>query len=226
MFYFIDAADIICKYEGFSERAFPDQSTGAAPYTLGYGTQYYPDGSPVKLGHYCTEQKAFEYLQHEISCIEYDLDGLNLNIDNAMRQALISFIHSVGWKPFLYSSIIDQVEQENWVGIAEEIKCWIFDHYHTVVGNLLERRREEARLFLSNIRTETGQAGELLLDVFRNYTGSPHEIKAIKKLEEDINPYLLAEFANAFQIKQTDWINATSDESGLDYSLRIVSLEP
>lgn len=220
MFYFVNAIDIIRQYEGFNERAYADHSTGGAPYTLGYGTQYYPNGEPVKIGQYCTKEKALEYLEYEISCIEEDLDGLHLHIDNSMRQALISFIHSVGWKPFLYSSIIDQIEQENWVGVAEEIKCWIFDHYHTVIGNLLERRREEARLFLKHIYTGTQQAGELLLDAFRNYSGAPHEIEAIKKLEQDINPYLLAEFANAFQLKRPDWIDESAD---LDYSPRIVS---
>jgi len=226
MFYFVNAIDIIRKYEGFNERAYEDQSTGGAPYTIGYGTQYYPDGSPVKMGQYCTEEKALEYLQHEINCIEDDLDGLHLHIDNAMRQALISFIHSVGWKPFLYSSIIDQIEQENWAGVAEEIKCWIFDHYHTIIGNLLERRREEAHLFLSHIHTGRSNSGELLLEAFRNYSGAPHEIKAIKQLEEDINPYLLADFANAFQITQPEWINPLNDELDLDYSLRIVSSKP
>jgi GH24 family phage-related lysozyme (muramidase) len=212
MFYFVNAANIICKYEGFNENAYPDQTTGGMPFTFGYGSQYYPDGSPVKAGHCCTKKKAEEYLEHEIHCIENDLDDLNLHIDNAMRQALISFIHSVGWKPFLYSSIIDYIEQENWVGVTEEIKCWIFDQEHTVVGNLLERRREESRLFLSHIHTETHHAGEILLAAFRNYSGAPHEIQAVKKLEEDVNPYLLAEFANTFQVKQTDWIKQLEDD--------------
>ena len=211
MFYFVNAIDIIRKYEGFNESAYPDQVTGGAPFTLGYGTQFYPDGSPVKYGQYCTKEKALEYLQHEISCIKDDLDGLNLHIDNSMRQALISFIHSVGWKAFLYSSIIDQVEQQNWVGITEEIKCWIFDQDRVVVGNLLERRREESCLFLSHINPSTSQVGEILLAAFRNYSAAPHEIQAIKKLEEGINPYLLAEFANTFQIKQADWIDQTEE---------------
>jgi hypothetical protein len=182
------------------------------PYTLGHGTQFYPDGSPVKHGQYCTREKALEYLLHEISCIEEDLDDLNLHLDNSMRQALISFIHSVGWKPFLYSSIIDQVEQENWVGVTEEIKCWVFDQDRTVVGNLLERRREEARLFLNHIDAGTNQMGEILLAAFRNYSAAPCEIQAIKKLEENTNPYLLAEFANTFKIKQADWIDQTEDD--------------
>ena len=226
MFYFISAIDIIRKYEGFNESAYPDPSTGGMPFTLGYGTQFYPDGSPVKSGQYCTKEKALEYLKHEINCIEDDLDDLHLHIDNSMRQALVSFIHSIGWKPFLYSSIIDQIEQENWVGVTEEIKCWIFDQDRIVVGNLLERRREEARLFLSHIDVGLGKAGEILLAAFRNYSAAPHEIQAIKKLEEGINPYLLAEFANAFKIKQTDWIDHDEDEFDLDYSLRILSAKP
>ena len=207
MFYLVNATDIICKYEGFNESAYPDPLTGGMPYTLGYGTQFYPDGSPVKKGQYCTREKALEYLQHEISCIEDDLDDLHIHIDNSMRQALISFIHSVGWKPFLYSSIIEQIEQENWAAVTEEIKCWIFDQDHVVIGNLLERRREESRLFLSHIDTGLGKTGEILLACFRNYSAAPYEIQAINKLEEGINPYLLAEFANTFQAKQADWVD-------------------
>jgi GH24 family phage-related lysozyme (muramidase) len=212
MFHSVDAVDIICKYEGFNERAYPDPVTGEMPFVLGYGTQYYPDGTPVKAGQCCTKEKALEYVQHEITCIEDDLDNLHLHIDNSMRQALISFIHSIGWKPFLYSSIIDYVEQENWVAVTEEIKCWIFGPDHQVIGNLLERRREEARLFLNRIYTSTCHAGEILLAAFKNYSGSSNEIQAIKKLEEDINPYLLAEFANTFQIKQADWIDQSEDD--------------
>jgi len=207
MFYFIKAIDIICKYEGFNENAYPDQLTGGMPYTFGYGTQFYPDGSPVKFGQCCTRKKALEYLKHEINCIEDDLNDLHIHIDSYMRQALISFIHSVGWKPFLYSSIIEQIEQENWAAVTEEIKCWIFDQDHVVIGSLLERRREESRLFLGLVDTNFGTAGEILLACFRNYSAAPHEIQAIKKLEEGINPYLLSEFANTFQVKQADWID-------------------
>jgi lysozyme len=215
MFYFVNAIDIICKYEGFNEKAYPDPVTGDMPFVLGYGTQYYPDGSPVKAGQCCTKEKALEYVQHEIGCIEDDLDGLQLYLDNAMRQALISFIHSIGWKPFLYSSIIDYIEQENWLAVTEEIKRWIFDQDHQVIGNLLERRREEACLFLTRIYSDAYQTGGILLAAFKNYSGSSNQIQAIENLEKNTNPYLLAEFANTFNIKQTDWIDQTEDEFNL-----------
>ena len=56
------AINLICKYEGFNEKAYPDPNTNKEPYTIGYGTQYYPDGAPVKAGQKCTEEKALEYL--------------------------------------------------------------------------------------------------------------------------------------------------------------------
>ena len=84
--------------------------TGRNPYTFGYGTQFYPDGSPVKSGHCVTKQKALEYLLCEIHLIEEELDKLKLYIDQAMKNALVSFFHSLGWVSFLYSTVIDDLE--------------------------------------------------------------------------------------------------------------------
>ena len=56
------AVNLIRKYEGYSEKAYPDPITGEEPYTIGFGTQFYPDGSPVKRGQCCTREKALEYL--------------------------------------------------------------------------------------------------------------------------------------------------------------------
>ena len=57
---FNPAVEIICKYQGFNDRAYPDPETGGAPYSIGYGTQCYPDGTPVVAGQMCTKQKALE----------------------------------------------------------------------------------------------------------------------------------------------------------------------
>jgi lysozyme len=193
------AINIIKKYEGYNEKAYPDPSTGGAPYTLGYGTQYYPDGSPVKQGHRCTQHKALEYLFHEVELIDDELSRLNLGLDNSMREALISFIHSIGWEPFLYSEIIDAIENEYWGGAAEEITHWIFDSYYKVIGGLVDRRREESNLFLAEVKTPVDQTGEILINAFREYSAKPHQILAIQSLEASTNPYVLAEFANNFE---------------------------
>ena len=37
--------------------------------------------------------------------IDTELDKLQLDIGSSMREALISFIHSIGWEAFLYSRL-------------------------------------------------------------------------------------------------------------------------
>ena len=112
MYPYKNALTIIKTFEGFSEKAYPDPDTGGAPYTIGYGTTYYPDGSEVKQGHMCTERKALEYVLKEINVISHELDKLNLGLLDSMKEALISFIHSVGWEAFLYSELIDYLEKQ------------------------------------------------------------------------------------------------------------------
>jgi lysozyme len=199
---FARALNIIKKYEGYSECAYPDPSTGGAPYTFGYGSQYYPDGTAVKKGQCCSQQKALEYLQHDIEIIEGDIKRLNLGIDSSMQEALISFIHSVGWDSFLYSNLIDHIECENWSGATAEISRWIFDDYYRAVGGLIDRRREESLLFLEEINDAALLSGDILLKAFRDYTASPRHIRAIRRLEEQLNPYVLASFANDFVLDE------------------------
>lgn len=200
------AINLIRKYEGFSERAFPDPDTGGAPYTLGYGTQFYPDGSPVKRGQFCTKEKALEYLFHEVEVIDTQLQKLNLGLDSNMHQALVSFAHSIGWEPFFYSSIIDYLEEDNIEGVTCEMSRWIFDADRQVIGGLLDRRREEVRLLLgTEIDPVLWGSSDVLLAAFRNYLGAPHQVKAIRKLEERINPYFLSEFANTFRVDEDPW---------------------
>jgi len=207
---FREAVELIRKYEGFSEKAYPSGDDGR--YTVGYGTQYYPDGTPVKQGQWCTKEKALEYLFQEVKTICSLLDDLNLNLDHSMEQALISFVHSIGWTPFLYSSIVDAIERDDLPEAAEEMMSWIFDENHEVIGGLLDRRREEVSLFLREIDGNPWASTEVLMTAFRNYSAAPHQVRAIRMLEENVNPYVLAEFANNFRISESPWIPLCSEE--------------
>ena len=97
---FANAIAIIRQYEGFNEKAYPHFETGGAPYTLGYGTQFYPDGAPVQRGQRVTKEKALEYLKAELDVISDQLAGLDLILTSGMEEALISFVHSIGWDNF------------------------------------------------------------------------------------------------------------------------------
>ena len=143
-----------------------------------------------------------EYLLKEVNVIGKEIQSLNLGLDSSMLEALISFVHSIGWHPFLYSNIIDICEKENWINAGEEITRWIFDNQHQVIGNLIERRREEVALFFAELNANAWTSGEILLKAFRNYSAFPNEVRAIRTLETQINPYVLAEFANNFCMTQ------------------------
>lgn len=206
------AINLIRKYEGFNEKAYPDPCTGGEPYTLGYGTQFYPDGSPVKQGQRCSKEKALEYLFHEAHLIESQLQKLNLGLDNSMAQALISFVHSIGWEAFLYSEIVDCIDREDYEGATKSMGDWIFDPYHKVVGGLIDRRREEIDLFLQEVDANPWSSTEVLLRAFRNYNAAPNQVRAIRQLEEDISPYVLSKFANNFDIDHDPWVSFSPEE--------------
>jgi GH24 family phage-related lysozyme (muramidase) len=204
-----EAVALIRKYEGFNEKAFPADEAGT--YSIGYGTQYYPDGSPVKKGQWCTKEKALEYLFCEVKAIRGLLADLDIHLHGSMEQGLISFVHSVGWKPFLYSLIVDCIQQEDWAGVAEEMTHWIFDENHRVIGGLIDRRREEVELLLREINENPWCSTEVLMKAFRTYTAAPHQVRAIRQLEENVNPYVLAEFANSFAIDEDPWAFSEAD---------------
>tara|TARA_Y100001963_G_scaffold148415_1_gene226279 strand:+ start:2305 stop:2967 length:663 start_codon:yes stop_codon:yes gene_type:complete len=212
--------NLIRKYEGFSEKAYPDPHSNQEPYTIGYGTQFYPDGSPVRRGQKCTNEKALEFLFNEIEVINNELIKLNLPLDEYMKQALISFIHSVGWESFLYSQIIDCIENENFSGVCEDIGRWIFDEDYQIIGGLLDRRKEEIKLFLTEIHTNDWKTSQILLNAFNTFKATPGQIRAIRKLEESINPYILSDFANSYRV-DINGLDSYAEEDFMYSSVRV-----
>ena len=201
---FSKATELICKYEVYNEQSYCDPVSNKEPYTFGYGTQYYPDGSPVKKGHCCTKKKALDFLLNELYVIDTELDKLQLDIDSTMREAMISIIHSIGWEAFLYSSVVDYITAQKYHAAADEMNRWIFDHNHQALGHLLHRRQEETKLFLSEIDTNVSSLPNILLTAVKEYCGHPNQIQALVNLEQRMNPYILTEFMNTFAIEVKD----------------------
>ena len=125
-------------------------------------------------------------------------DALKLDLDPHMKNALLSFVHSVGWEAFLYSSIVDSIERGDFAEVIHEFNRWVFDDEHKVIGGLLERRREEGNVFLTDIEELAWMPPDVLLKAFRDYEASIKQVNAIRKFEEHVNPYVLSEFANEF----------------------------
>ena len=154
-------------------------------------------------------------MYNELEVLDTELKKLNLGLDESMHQALLSFIHSVGWNSFLYSNIIDCLEREDWRGASQEFPKWVFDQEHKMVGALLHRRQEEVNLFLRQVNDNPWISTEILLTAFRNYSAAPHQVRAIRMLEESINPYTLSDFANSYRIDEDPWCGSEYDEFDL-----------
>ena len=123
-----------------------------------------------------------------------------------MQEALLSFIHSIGWESFLYSNIIDSLEEDNFYAAAEEIGRWVFDEEQSVIGGLIERRNNEIQLFLEEVDSILPPSTEILLAAFREYSAAANEVTAIRQLERNISPHILSIFANEFKVGSTQWL--------------------
>jgi len=216
---FNEAIQLIKTFEGFHEKACSDSTTDGEAFIIGFGTTYYPDGSPVRQGHLCTKEKALEYLNDEIKIISTQIIDLNLGLDLQMLNALISFVHSVGWESFLYSNIVDCCEREEYSQAAKEMTKWIYDVDYNVIGGLVERRRKEVRLFLSELLDDSWIGSDILLKAFRNYVASPAQVRSIRKLQEAIDPYALSSFANDFEIDADPYIEYSNSEYDTIFNL-------
>jgi hypothetical protein len=112
----------------------------------------------------------------------------------------------------LYSEIVDCIDREDFFDATQSMGNWIFDADHKVVGGLIDRRREEINLFLEEINANPWSSTEILLRAFRNYNAAPHQVRAIRTLEESISPYILSRFANDFDIESSPWASFTDEE--------------
>ena len=108
--------------------------------------------------------------------------------------------------------LLTAIETEDFCVATEEIGRWVFDEEHQVIGGLLERRKEEAALFLQETEAIPWGTTEILLRAFRNYEASAHQVNAIRHLEERVSPYVLSEFANEFKIDDATWDDYTQED--------------
>ena len=99
------------------------------------------------------------------------------------------------------------LNSENWSEVATQFSRWILDCDHNVIGSLVNRRREEIKLFFNEINDSAWGSTEILLHAFRNYMATPNQVRAIRKLEENISSQILADFGNEFDVNKGFWLD-------------------
>ncbi len=95
-----EVAQLNHHYEGCRLQAYPDPRTGGEPITIGWGSTFYQDGSPVRLGDVITQEQADAL--YAFNCHEKFWKVLEATIpfwsemNDHQRAALCSFAYNNG----------------------------------------------------------------------------------------------------------------------------------
>lgn len=135
--------DLIKDAEGFSDVAYV---CPAGKLTIGYGSTFYQDKTPVKEGDTITREKAEELLHWYCDTqIKYPRNDLTDN----QKSALCSLIYNIGQSAFDKSKCKRAIVEGNW---QEAYRQW---DWITAKGKILPglviRRQKEKRLFFEGL---------------------------------------------------------------------------
>ncbi len=142
---------LIKGFEGFESKPYPDPATGGRPYTIGYGTTVYPNGTRVELTDPAiTESTALVYLSNDLVSFEQGVDALTRD-DLTQNQfgALVSFGYNCGLQNLKVSTLLKKVNANpNDPTIAAEFAKWCRANGKVMKG-LQRRRAAESSLYFS-----------------------------------------------------------------------------
>lgn len=148
--------DFIRANEGFSSNAYRD--SGGVP-TIGYGTIYYPNGEPVRIGDKCNRDMANIWLMSEIEDKAKRLLSLRLpKLTQGQFEAILDFCYNLGFSAFknslLYRKILENPMDESIYKYKKDTPAksceflrWIYDNGKIIPG-LINRRVFECDLYI------------------------------------------------------------------------------
>lgn len=150
----IDLFYLIKKWEGLKLKAY---KCPAGKWTVGYGSTFYPDGTPVKEGDTITEQEANNLLAWYCTT-QIQLPKGTFNPKQKM--SLYSLIYNIGAAAFNRSKCKSAIEKEDWL-TAYNNWTWIKANGKILKG-LVNRRNEEKALFFEGLidTTKLSQAND------------------------------------------------------------------
>ena len=146
------AIALIKEFEGCHLSAYPDPLSGGEPWTIGYGTTRYSNGTPVKRGDMINVIEADMLLRLEIDRIT---DKLRTTVphwnvmDDNQRSALVSFAYNLGagfYGSARFETISKSLRARNWAAVPAALELYRNPGTNVEAG-LLRRRRAEGKLW-------------------------------------------------------------------------------
>ena len=146
------AISLIKEFEGCHLSAYPDPLSGGDPWTIGYGTTRYSNGTPVKRGDMINVIEADMLLRLEIDRIT---DKLRTTVphwkvmDDNQRSALVSFAYNLGagfYGSAGFETISRCLRDRDWAAVPAALELYRNPGTNVEAG-LLRRRRAEGKLW-------------------------------------------------------------------------------
>jgi len=146
-----DAIQIIKEFEGCHLSAYPDPLSGGDPWTIGYGTTRFPDGSAVHRGDKINVIEADMLLRLEVDRIAERLRTIPhwASMADPQRCALISFAYNLGtgfYGSAGFDTISASLRDKDWPSVPAALL--LYRNPGTAVeAGLLRRRKSEGALW-------------------------------------------------------------------------------
>ena len=134
------ARKFITEKEGFKANAYQDSG---GVWTIGYG--HIKD---VKPGDKVTLEEAGDLFEEDFEKHLKPLKAVKVPLTDNQKIALVSFAYNVGPTAFKNSTLLKKINNNDFVGAADEFDRWIYDN-KVISNGLINRRKDEKKLFLT-----------------------------------------------------------------------------
>ena len=144
------AIDLISMFEGFVPHPYPDPATHAAPYTIGFGSTFYEDGTKVTMKDpSITRERAGQILLNYLNKIILPDFKTHITVDLNQNQidALACLTYNIGTGGLNTSHVLSDINQHIMDGdLQSRWLAWDRAN-HSVNEGLLSRRTKEYNYF-------------------------------------------------------------------------------
>lgn len=140
-----EVVDYILSVERFEANAYLPTPNDC--WTIGYGSTFYADGSPVRQGDTITRDAAAILFKETLRKTENDVnEKVTVYLNDNQFSALVSFLYNVGIGNFNSSTLLQKLNNLDYKGAADEFPRWNKQN-GVVLNGLTIRRAHEQSIF-------------------------------------------------------------------------------
>jgi GH24 family phage-related lysozyme (muramidase) len=178
--------DLIKSFEGCVLTAYKDV---AGVWTIGYGHT-----SGVREGQVITQSDAEVMLKFDVQkYVKAVNENLKITVNQNQFDALVSFTYNCGASALRTSTLLEKLNQKDYVGASKEFDKWVHAGGKVIQG-LVNRRSKEKALFLKPVKQAvqttqnyTIRSGENLIKIAKRFGTTVNDIMKLNPAIKNSN---------------------------------------